>query len=257
MKKQRETEVNIIEINQGKLTFFVRGLTPFIFNAMSEKAKHELLLPKRTGKKTAADKAQSFKHNPLEEFRGSVYRTRDNKASARLIFPAAAFKKAMGTAALDIPGAQKTQIGRLVWVSGDMVEIYGVPRLHMSVVRTADMKRTPDIRTRAILPEWACKITVQFVKPAINEQSIFNLLAAAGVTVGVGDFRQEKGAGNYGQFALVPEKDADFARIVKAGGLKQQDAALESPEMYDIETEQLYAWFNAEILRRTGKREAA
>jgi hypothetical protein len=255
MKKQRETEVNIIEINQGYLTFFVRGLTPFIFNAMSEKAKHELLYPK--GKKTTADKAQSFKHNPLEEFRGSVYRTRDNKASTRLIFPATAFKKAMGTAALDIPGAKKAQIGRLVWVRGDMVEIYGIPRLHMSVVRSADMNRTPDIRTRAILTEWACKITVQFVKPAINEQSISNLLAAAGVTVGVGDFRQEKGAGNYGQFALVPDKDADFARIVKTGGLKQQDAALESPEMYDIETEQLYAWFNAEILRRTGKREAA
>jgi hypothetical protein len=27
----------------------------------------------------------------------------------------------------------------------------------MTPVRSADMNRTPDVRTRAILPEWACK----------------------------------------------------------------------------------------------------
>lgn len=255
MAKQRETEVNILEITQGKITFFIRGQTPLILNSMSQKAMHELLMPK--GRKTAADKAQSLKHNPLEEYRGSVYRTRQNDAPTRLVFPSSAFKKSMGTAALDIPGAKKAQIGRLVWVVGDTVEVYGVPQLFMSVVRSADMNHTPDVRTRAILPEWACRITVQFVKPAINEQSICNLLAAAGVTVGIGDFRQEKGAGNYGQFQLVSDNDKDYARIVKTGGLKAQDAALEDPEMYDIETEQLYTWFNAEMMRRTGKREAA
>lgn len=245
-----ETEISILEITQGSLEFCVLGQSPFIYNAMSEKARHELLMP--SPKKNAAERAANLKHDPFAEYRNSVYMNRDDGAATRLNFRADAFKKALASAALDIPGAAKAQIGRLVWVVGDRVDMFGVPKLFCSVTRSADMNRTPDVRTRAILPEWACRLSIRFMRPILKDQTVANLLGAAGFTQGVGDWRQQKGSGSYGQFRLVAADDPDFVRICASGRRAEQDAALAAPEYYDEETERLIEWFKEERVRREG-----
>ena len=247
-KKDMSVEtIEIMEVQQGRFDCFILGKTPLILNCMSAKAARDLLLPR---KKTAADLAATLKHNPLEEYRASADKSEDPKAPTRLLLPATAFKGAMRSVAVDIPGAAKAQIGRLTYVEGNYVSIYGVPKLLMSIVRSADMNHTPDVRSRVIVPEWACRITVTFVMPLLCEKNVANLLAAAGVMRGVGDWRPEKGSGNYGQFALVPKSDPTWAGIVKAGNRATQDAALESPEPYDAKTAELFAWFIEEADRR-------
>jgi hypothetical protein len=67
---------------------------------------------------------------------------------------------------------------------------------------------------------------------------------------GVGDWRQEKGSGNFGCFKLVGADDPDFVRITKKMGRKAQAEALANPEYYDAETEELLSWFDAETKRR-------
>ena len=155
----------------------------------------------------------------------------------------------MSTAALDLPGTKKTEIGRLTWVVGTHVALYGVPELLMSVVRSADINKTPDIHTRAIVPAWACMVTVRFVQPKLTATAIANLMAAAGVIAGVGDFRQEKGKGNFGQFRLVNPDDAEFRKIVAEGGRVAQDEALLNYRCHDEETEELLDWYSAEVIR--------
>lgn len=246
-KKQGTEEVSIIEVHQGRFEVCILGKTPLILNRMSEKAARELLLPR---KKTAADKAANLKHNPPEEYRASAYKTKGDAEDTRLLMLSTAFKGAMRSVAVDIPGAAKAQIGRLTYVAGDYVPIFGVPKLFMSITRSADMNKTPDVRTRAIVPEWACRLAVTYVTPILREKDVVNLLAAAGIMRGVGDWRPEKGAGNYGQFELVDEKNQQFQRIVKAGGRKAQDAALEHPECYDLESTELLEWFTTEANRR-------
>ncbi len=247
-KKANENEITIIQINQGELRVCIKGDSPLICEAMSYKSKGELLFPR--GRLNDAEKASRMKHVPVEEYRASTYRSDDSKSKTRIIFPSAAFKKAAASSAIDIPGAAKAQIGRLLWAVGDYVEIFGVPKLLMSVVRSSDMARTPDIRTRAILPEWACSITFRFMSPMLKEATVVNLLAAGGVIRGVGGWRQEKGSGSYGQFSIVSPDDPDFARICQTGGREAQDAALASPQCYDHETEQLFAWYNDEVAKR-------
>ena len=241
-------EVQIIEINTGTITVAVVGSTPLILNRMAEKAKRELLMP--APKKTAADKASKLKHDPLEEFRASPVRIRDDSAPTLLAVPATAFKGAMRTAALDLPGAKKSQIGRLTYIPGEFIGIYGVPQVYSTIVRSADMNRTPDVRTRCIVPKWAALLSITFVKPIMREQAIANLLAAAGITVGVGDFRPEKGAGNYGQFEVVGADDARLVELMRTGGRAAQLAAMDDPEAYDEDTEELLGWFDAEVRRR-------
>ena len=245
MKKQEQGEIVIEKLTVGTASVWIKGQTPMIYNAMSAKAKHDLLLP--SGRKTAAEKAQTLKHDPPEEYRASVYRSIVD-GPTRLVFPCGALKSCMCNAALEIPGAKKAQVGRLVWVEGENVSVYGVPRMLMSVVRDADMNRTPNVRTRAILGEWCCRVTVRFVMPTMNETAVARLLETAGLVIGLGDYRQEKGKGNYGQFSLADE--ADCKAIIKAGGRREQDAALETPEPYDVETRELLAWYQDERKRR-------
>lgn len=239
--KKDQTEISVMEVSQQKVDYCVLGTTPIILNRMSEKAKNELLFPK--GRKTSAEKARSLKHNPFQEFKDSPYRLPNDDAPTLIAHLATAFKKAIAGTALDIPGATKAQISRLMWVEGEKIPVYGIPKLFMSVTRSADMNKTPDVRTRAIVPEWACRLTVTFATPMLKEQVVSNLLAAAGQIQGVGDWRPEKGSGTFGQFSLVDESNADFQRIITEGGRQQQIAAMEACEPYDIDTEDLLSWF--------------
>lgn len=257
-KKQSSAgEIIIQEIKQGDVEFCILGTSPLILNSMSEKIKRGLLFPQAVARDTKADRARSLKHVPVDEYRSSVYRSIDRKSDTLLVFPCTAFKSAMMTAALEIPGTKKTQIGRLVYVDGENVSLYGTTQLKMDIVRMADINRTPDVRTRAILQEWACKIRIKYMMPAIRHQAVANLLGAAGIIIGVGDFRQEKGKGSYGQFAIVEESNETFQRIISTGARNAQEAALENPVCYDAESENLLVWFNAEVQKLTGEKTIA
>lgn len=241
----------VIEIPQteiGQIETGILGLTPYLHNRMSEKARRTLLYP--SPRKNTAERAASLKHDPVEEFRASPYTLiDDDDAPTFLAVMASAFKGAMMTAALDLPGVSKAQIGRLVWVEGHYVPIYGDAKLHMSVTRSADIGKTPDIRTRAITPEWAAQIVISYVKPLINERTIVNLLTTGGRSSGVGDWRPEKGKGTFGQFRLVNVDDPALVKVMK-NGREQQIAALETAATFDAESAELLTWFETERKER-------
>jgi hypothetical protein len=238
--KANEGEIEITPIAKERLNFCILGTTPFIANTMSEKARQELLAP--AGRKTAADRASNVKHNPMREYRASCYMLPDAPSAIGIM--STAFKGAMRNAALDIPGSSKSQIGRLTYVVGDYVPLFGVPQISMMTVRSSDMNRTPDIRTRAIFPRWATIIGIEYVTPLLRANAVVNLLAAAGITQGVGDGRPEKGKMSYGQFEIVAEDDSRFVEILRTGGRAAQLDALRNPICYDTETEKMLVWFS-------------
>lgn len=244
----KEATIEVQEMHTNRVEFCILGRTPIILNRMSEKAKYELLFPK--GRKTAAEKATSLKHNPYQEYRDSPYTIPDEDAPTYIAQLATSFKAAIRGAGVDVPGATKAQLGRLMWVEGERLPLYGEPRLFMAVTRSADMNKTPDVRTRCCIPRWACKVSVSFVTPQLNAKTVGNLLAAAGLTQGVGDWRPQKGSGNYGQFDLVSADDPEFLDIINNGGRNVQKAAMDNPIPYDEDTEELLAWFYNEAERR-------
>lgn len=227
------------------------GLTPIILNRVSQKAKRALLLP--SGRKTTAERAATNKHDPIAEFQGAPYCLEDETAPTLLAIPSTSVKGAMMTAALDLPGVQKTQIGRLAFVDGFYVPIYGVPKLFMAVTRSADIGRTPDIRTRAIIDKWACIVTITFVTPILTDTAIVNLLASGGFTCGIGDWRPEKGKGNFGQYRVAGVEDAEYRRIAESGDRERQAAAMSEAEPYDSETRDMLEWAVGEIASRGRK----
>ncbi len=146
-------------------------------------------------------------------------------------------------------GAKKAQIGRLTSVMGDKIAIWGIPQIWCTPVRSSDIARTPDIRSLPILRQWCCTIVVQFVGSLIKPASIANLLGAAGLIVGIGDGRPEKGKFSFGQFRVCAENDPEYRAILKQGRALQ-DKALADPVPYDRETEELLRWFVEEKTRR-------
>jgi hypothetical protein len=249
--KKAETDggLHIEALKRGRVTLRMIGETPFYFNSMSAKALRTLLIG--GGKKTAAEKKE-LKHNPEEEFRDSVYRLPGGPTL--LGFPAPGVKAAMATAALETAGVTKTSVNRLIFLPEQRIKIWGTPRLKMDVVRSADMAKTPDVRTRAFLREWAAEVDIAFVTPTLSHNSIVSLLANAGQIVGIGDFRQERGKGSYGTFSVHGDNMADDVAArwndLQTQGRAVQEAAMMEPECEDAETAELMEFLRGERKRR-------
>lgn len=256
MAAKKSNQVTAIEaLNSTTMEVFIKGTSPLLMNAMSEKVMQELLMPAR--RKTSGDKARTLKHDPLSEYRRSCYLLSGPNQPTLVAHMATAFKESLRTAALEVGGTTKAQMGRLTYVVGDMVPIWGIPQMHMSVVRQAGMNRTPDVRTRAIFPEWAAAFRINFVTPNLDAQSVANLLLTAGVICGIGDGRPEKGKMSYGQFTVTSGEDPDFNRIVATGGRDAQLQALYAPTFYDAQTEELYAYFESQLDTRGFDRQSS
>lgn len=248
MAPKTNDSLQIDALKQGRVTLRMIGTTGLYFNAMSAKAKRTLLIG--GGKKTTAEKRE-LKHDPQAEFRDSVYRLPGGPTL--LGFPAPGVKGAMATAALETPGITKTSVQRLIFLPEQKIKVWGMPYLRCDVVRSADINKTPDIRTRAFLPRWCAEVDVAFVTPTLNVHSVVSLLANAGVIVGIGDFRQEKGRGSYGTFTVHGDELGDWQETwdeITAEGRAIQEAALVEPEAADDETADLLAMLDEERARR-------
>lgn len=247
-KKKTETaEITVTPLKRGAVRLRIIGTTPLFQNRMANKVKQGLLVG--TKKKTRADRAE-IKHEPLQEFRDSAEILPSGPTALGL--RVTAIKAAMCTAALETAGLTKTSAQRLLFMPGDFAPLYGVPQLRMDVVRSADINRTPDVRTRAFLPRWGAEIDVQYIIPQLSVASVVSLLCNAGVLVGVGDFRQEKGKGAFGSFRVLGEgeQDDEWDDLVANHGREAQEAALTSPEYADRDTADLMAFYQEEQKRR-------
>lgn len=248
IKKAEAGTLHIDALKQGRVTLRMIGTTPFYFNAMSAKAKRTLLIG--GGKKTAAEKKE-LKHDPEQEFRDSVYR--QPTGDTLLCFPAPGVKGAMATASLETAGVTKTSVNRLIFLPQQKINIWGRPLLKMDVVRSADMNKTPDVRTRAFLPRWCAEVEIAFVTPTLSAHSVVSLLQNAGVIVGIGDFRQEKGRGSYGTFAVSGTDMGDWQGMwdeITAEAREVQQEALDNPVCADAETEDLMEMLADERVKR-------
>lgn len=246
-----EEVVDFLKIEESSITFHIIGTTPLILNRMSVKSKTQLLGPQT---KTAADRAATLKHDPVAEFRDAPYRLAADDAPTLLAVLPTMFKQAMGTAALTTPGMARTQILRLLRVDWLRIPVWGVPALHMSVVRSSDINHTPDVRTRCILGEWATELTLHYPPQLVRPQGLANLLHTAGIFSGIGEWRQGKGSGSFGGFRICAANDSRYLSIKKHGGRAAQAKAMMNAEPFDDEAQELLDWFEDEVVGKRGRK---
>lgn len=245
--KTDSTEIQVQPLKRAHHVLRIIGTTGLYQNRMSNKVMQGLLVG--TKKKTRAERVD-IKHDPFREFRMSMERMEEGPTALGL--RVVAVKAAMCTAALETPGLTKSSTQRLLFMPGDLTSLYGVPKLRLDVVRSADINRTPDIRSRAFLAKWAASIPISFVTPQLSIQSVVSLLSNAGILVGVGDFRQEKGKGAFGSFRVIgdDQPDSEWDEIIATGGREAQLKAIENPAFADRDTEDLMQFYEQEVSRR-------
>ena len=251
-KAKTDASTNHLQIHtlkQGRIKLRLMGTTPLYFNSMSSKSMRDLLIG--AGKKTAAQK-QHIKHNPEQEFRDSVYKK--PHGDTLLCFPAPGVKGAMATAALETEGIKAASVRRLIFLPETHIQVWGKPQLKIDVVKSGDIKGTPDMRTRAYLPRWCAEVDIAYVQPTLSAHAIVSLLTNAGSIVGIGDFRQEKGKGSFGCFDVVTEdsmgKHQELWDELMLEGREVQQEALDNPKYVDDITQQLMEFIQEERARR-------
>ena len=238
--------VQIQRIASKAYSITLVGMAGLYLHKMSQKAQRDLLLGGK--KKTAAEK-QKIKHDPIQEFRNSMYFSKERSPDAAVFFPAMAIKRAIRTIAVELEGVKGTQIDRLVYMPDEHIKLTGTPILRMDVTRSSDIGRTPDVRTRAYLPTWGTQFTIHAAHPQFSEATIQALLANAGQFIGIGDNRQERGKGSFGTF-MVTE---GFPENLSVDGNKERQVeAWEHPSVDELhgDTSALFALWGEEVRQR-------
>jgi hypothetical protein len=188
-----------IETRWMETTIFGEDL---IVHRWSEKAMKEMLANQQMNKaeKNLAKQNRAPK-NPEEEFQGARYHW-DKKDW----FPANGIKKAMVSAgyALGIPRAI---IQRSVFVIGDSRRDY-VEIKYKKLVKREDAvqvgpfgKRTADLRYRPEYQNWSAFLRIKYRTDTITAEQVVMLLKNAGFSIGIGEWRPEKG-GQAGTFEV-------------------------------------------------------
>jgi hypothetical protein len=181
-------------------TIEVRGITPLIVHAWSEKAKKEM----RDKQMGVASKKKEFKV-PENDFNGARYRDLQGRDCA----PALAFKNAAVEAGV-LAGVFKTILRKALFVLGDWIPILdqdGQPYSDKGTrpVMREDMVRvgqgTADLRYRPMYEKWSCKVPVEFNPRIISAEQLMNLFDNAGYSIGLCEWRPEKD-GQFGRFRV-------------------------------------------------------
>lgn len=187
-KKTIEQAISLPALNIQFLKLRVRGDSPLICHAWSEKAKRQML----DSQMKKAKQAREAK-NPQADYEESLYKHPDGGYG----FPSVAFKAAAVDACSSIAGVTKVEARGAFHLLGDMVKIEGEPSPREDMVRVG--MGTADIRYRGEFREWSAELTLRYNSNVLSPEQILNLFNTAGFAVGVGEWRPQRD-GSYGMF---------------------------------------------------------
>lgn len=193
--KQTDAAIQLVPIEQETLVIEIKGKTPLIVHAWSQKAK-QMMLDKQMGKKNIKEHK-----DPAADYEASMYLLGDGRHG----IPSTAVKNAtIGGARFFKGSVTMAGLKPVIYVHADdtalgLIAITGTPRPREDMVRVG--MGTADIRYRAEYPDWSAIIRVEFAPHMIDAASVLALVDAGG-RVGIGEWRPEKG-GIYGTYGVV------------------------------------------------------
>jgi hypothetical protein len=180
--------ITLPRLNLQVISLRLRGDSPLICHAWSEKAKKQML----DAQMKKARQAKEAK-DPEADYLDSLYQHPDGGFG----FPAVAFKNAAVDACSSVAGVTKVQARGAFHIVGDMVKIDGEPSPREDMVRIG--LGTADIRYRGEFREWCATITLRYNTNVLSAEQIANLFNTAGFAVGVGEWRPQRD-GSFGMF---------------------------------------------------------
>ncbi len=182
------TKVMITPPNFKYATAHIKGTAPFMSNAMSSEARRKMREGQEMG---TANRGMKKKRDPKDfeaQFKGSLHVSRDGWYG----IPCSAFRGAMIEACKCV-GFPMTRAKLFLFVEPEgwdadtgegLVKIHGKPIQDERIGKLAT--GVADILTRGRFDEWHAEIRIKWDSDALQAADVINLLARAGVHVGVG-----------------------------------------------------------------------
>lgn len=168
------------------------GCAPYVQHKFSEKARKKIEEKQRAGsqaKKGRAREARDFE----ADYEAAKHISREGWCG----IPAPAFRNAC-ISACRIVGFKMTMAKLSIFVEADgfdrddgtpLVKIIGDPRPHEALVRNET--GVVDIRWRPMWEQWSAIVRLRWDASQFSAQDVINLIARAGMQVGVGEGRPD------------------------------------------------------------------
>jgi hypothetical protein len=197
------TALDIRALSTESMLVPILGTAPLIMNKFSEKARRQML-DNMTGRKSPKEPK-----NPEAEYQAAMYKLDDGSYGV----PALAFKNSIVDSSRFYGKSVSMVILRMgVFVKGvfpqaggqALVPITGEPHMREDVT-TVGMGGH-DLRYRPEFSEWSAVLPIKFVSTLLTADSVLSLLQAAGMGVGVGEWRPEK-SGDFGTFQVDESRE--------------------------------------------------
>ena len=203
MNKNETNEIRIRAPNVTVMKVPIVGVGGYIPHRLDEGTAK--LAQKLDAKGKSIKGKAPRKQRDLDEEYGACFYLDDDGAYC---VPGSAFKRALVSAAIDVEGVHGTTVKRNIRIMELMAPLeYDELVRREDTVRQSGQTRAPDIRHRPEFLGWSTELTVKFDAEVMPMESVLNLFARAGFSVGVGDWRPEKG-GEHGTF-LIGESNVE------------------------------------------------
>lgn len=203
MKKEKKIEeektIKIPPMEIGHAVVTIIGMSPLLVNKWSAKAEEEIKTKQEGG-----GRLKRAPKNPIEEFNGSLYRFPGNEHKYGV--PAGGIKQAAVSACRFAGGMSMTLAKGAFHIMagpGNLIEIKGSePVMDEQMVRVGNFgNKKPTHRYRGRFDKWEITFAVKYNERVITPSQLLNLFEHAGFSVGLCEWRPEKG-GSYGMFEV-------------------------------------------------------
>lgn len=187
--------VQLKPIKPTKISFWIKGTSPIIQHAWSSKGREMLrMTPQERRKKPKKGR------DPEQEAEGATHRTEGGDYG----IPVTAFKASLITAAHKDIGLEKTLVRKSLFIpSNDPNSITKMecsePFIREDIVRVGT--GVADLRYRPQFNDWRVNIIAEIDESMLTVDDLVNLVDRAGFSVGIGEWRPEKG-GDYGRYKM-------------------------------------------------------
>lgn len=199
-KTAQKDVITLPALRVRRMAVRIRGTSPLIVNCWSEKAKREIA-DKQQGKPRLKKAAK----DPTAEYNAARY-----VVEGKDCIPAVGVKKALMAAAV-FADLFKTTTGMSLFVIGELGGGQWIPlrfdhrRMREDTVRVGTVSKSADLRYRPEYTGWSVEFVVEFNESAISAEEVLNLVRIAGFSVGLHEWRPQKGGGDFGRFELAME----------------------------------------------------
>jgi hypothetical protein len=204
-----QAEIIIEELRMETILIPIRGISPLIQHAFSEKARKMLLESMQNIKKVKKEREPK---DPVAEFEDAKYLLPDGRAG----HPVVAFKAATVDACSLFSNVTKVAMKRALFFEGEGPDML-VPLEYSECEMRQDTPRigmgSIDLRYRPSYHDWKCVLEVKYLPHLISRDSVVSLVNAGGLG-GVGEWRPSAPKSNSGVFGRY-EVDPDRETMVK------------------------------------------